>query len=61
MNQVILKVSGGIVEPVKIPREMEIIIRDYDLAETGDVPTEIIQIDENGDKFVEILFGDFDS
>jgi len=22
---------------------------------------EIIQIDENGDKFVEILFGDFDS
>lgn len=61
MNQVILKVSGGIVDPIRIPKETEIVIRDYDIVEANDIPQEIIQKDENGDRFIEIIFGDYET
>lgn len=61
MNQVIIKVSGGIVDPISIPNETEIVIRDYDIVEANDIPQEIIQKDENGDRFIEIIFGDYET
>ena len=61
MDQIILKVSGGIVEPFQIPKDTEIVIRDYDIAECSDTPEQVVQVDEDGDKYVEIIFGDFDA
>lgn len=54
MKQIKLKVSGGIVDPINIPEGIEVIIHDYDMNNT--VPNELIQKDENGKEFVEIIF-----
>ena len=43
MNKVVLKVEGGIVEPIEISDGIdEVIVRDYD------IPQELIQKDEDG-------------
>lgn len=54
MRQVILRVDGGIVDPVDIPDGIEIVIRDYDM--TNSVDNELIQIDNSGKEYVEIVF-----
>lgn len=54
MKQVILKVSGGIVDPVSIPNGVEVIIHDYDMCDT--VKNELIHTDKNGEEFVEVIF-----
>lgn len=54
MKQVILKVDGGIVDPVTIPQGVEVVVRDYDMANT--IENELIHTDDNGKEFVEIVF-----
>lgn len=54
MKQVIVKVENGIVDPVNIPNGIELVIRDYDMIDTID--NELIQTDENGKDFIEIVF-----
>mgnify|MGYP003329123193 FL=1 len=54
MKQIKLKVSGGIVDPITIPKGVEVIIHDYDMVNTID--NELIQKDEEGKEFVEIIF-----
>lgn len=54
MKTVILSCSGGIVDVVDIPPGVTVLLREYDFAEGED--ESILQTDENGDKFVEIVF-----
>lgn len=54
MKQIKLRVSGGIVDPISIPEGIEVIIHDYDMANT--IENELIQKDEDGKEFVEIIF-----
>ena len=53
-KQIILKVDGGIVDPINIPEGIEVVIRDYDMVQTID--NELIRKDEDGNEFVEIIF-----
>jgi hypothetical protein len=53
-KQIILKVDGGIVDPINIPEGIEVVIRDYDMVQT--IENELIQKDEDGNEFVEIIF-----
>jgi len=53
-KQIILKVDGGIVDPITIPEGMEVVIRDYDMTNT--IENELIQKDDDGREFVEIIF-----
>jgi hypothetical protein len=53
-KQIILKVDGGIVDPINIPEGIEVVIRDYDMVQT--INNELIQKDEDGNEFVEIIF-----
>lgn len=54
MKTIKLRVSGGIVDPISIPKGIEVIVHDYDMANSID--NELIHRDENGDEFVEIVF-----
>lgn len=54
MKQVILRVDGGIVDPISIPNGIEVVVRDYDMADT--VTNELIQSDDSGKEYVEIVF-----
>lgn len=54
MKQVILKVDGGIVDPITIPQGIEVVIRDYDMVDT--VTNELIQSDDSGKEYIEIVF-----
>ena len=54
MKQVILKVDGGIVDPITIPQGIEVVIRDYDMADK--VTNELIQSDDSGKEYIEIVF-----
>ncbi len=56
MQQVILKIDGGIVDPVSIPQGVEVVIRDYDMTDT--VTNELIQSDDSGKEYIEIIFED---
>ena len=53
-KQIILRVDGGIVDPINIPEGIEVVIRDYDMVQT--INNELIQKDEDGNEFVEIIF-----
>lgn len=55
-KQIILRVDGGIVDPVKIPDGIEVIVRDYDMVNT--INNEMVQTDDEGKDFVEIVFDD---
>lgn len=56
MNKVILKVEGGIVEPIEISDGIdEVIVRDYDFI-PSDIPQELIQKDEDGNIYLEIVY-----
>lgn len=54
MKQVILRVDGGIVDPVTIPQGVEVVVRDYDM--TNSIENELIHTDDAGKEFVEIVF-----
>lgn len=54
MKQVILRMDGGIVDPVTIPQGVEVVVRDYDMVDTID--NELVQTDDTGKEFVEIVF-----
>lgn len=54
MKQVILRMDGGIVDPVTIPQGVEVVVRDYDMVNTID--NELVQTDDTGKEFVEIVF-----
>jgi hypothetical protein len=54
MKQIILKLDGGIIDPVAIPDCIEIVIMDYDM--TNSVDNELIQTDNTGKEYVEIVF-----
>lgn len=54
MKQVILRVDGGIVDPISIPNGIEVVVRDYDMADT--ITNELIQSDDSGKEYVEIVF-----
>lgn len=54
MKQVVLRVDGGIVDPISIPQGIEVVIRDYDMTDT--VNNELIQSDNSGKEYVEIVF-----
>lgn len=56
MKQVVIRVDGGIVDAVNIPKGIELVVRDYDMVNTID--HELIQTDDNGKEFVEIVFED---
>lgn len=56
MKQVILRVDGGIVDPITIPEGIEVVIRDYDMANTID--NELIHTDYTGKEYIEIVFED---
>lgn len=55
-KQIILRVDGGIVDPVSIPDGIEVVVRDYDMVNTID--NEMVQTDDEGKDFVEIVFDD---
>jgi len=55
-KQIILRVDGGIVDPVSIPDGIEVVVRDYDMVNTID--NEMIHTDDEGKDFVEIVFDD---
>lgn len=55
-KQIILRVDGGIVDPIQIPDGIEVIVRDYDMVNTID--NEMVQTDNEGKDFVEIVFDD---
>lgn len=52
-NQIVLKVDGGVVDYVSIPKNTEVIVRDYD---TDGIDSDLLQFDEDGIEFVEIIF-----
>ena len=54
MKQVILRMDGGIVDPVTTPQGVEVVVRDYDMVNTID--NELVQTDDTGKEFVEIVF-----
>lgn len=55
-KQIILRVDGGIVDPINIPDGIEVVVRDYDMVNTID--NEMIHTDDEGKDFVEIVFDD---
>lgn len=55
-KQIILRVDGGIVDSIKIPEGIEVVVRDYDMVNT--INNEMVQTDEDGKDFVEIVFDD---
>lgn len=55
-KQIILRVDGGIVDPISIPDGIEVVVRDYDMVNTID--NEMIHTDDEGKYFVEIVFDD---
>jgi len=56
MNKVVLKVEGGIVEPIEISDGIdEVIVRDYDFI-PSDIAQELIQKDEDGNIYLEIVY-----
>jgi hypothetical protein len=56
MKQVVIRVDGGIVDAVNIPKGIEVAVRDYDMVDT--ITNELVQTDEDGNNFVEIVFED---
>ena len=54
MKQVVLRVDGGIVDAITIPQGVEVVVRDYDMANTID--NELVQTDDTGKEYVEIIF-----
>lgn len=54
MKQVVLRVDGGIVDAITIPQGVEVVVRDYDMVNTID--NELVQIDDTGKEYVEIIF-----
>ena len=54
MKQVVIRVDGGIVDPVSIPHGAEVVVRDYDMVNT--IENELIHTDDTGKEFVEIVF-----
>lgn len=54
MKQVILRVDGGIVDPITIPQGVEVVVHDYDMANT--IENELIHTDDTGKEYVEIVF-----
>ena len=50
-KQIILKVEGGIVDPITIPEGIEVVVRDYDMVDT--VSNELVHKDN---EFIEIVF-----
>lgn len=55
-KQIVLRVDGGIVDPISIPDGIEVVVRDYDMVNTID--NEMIHTDDEGKDFVEIVFDD---
>lgn len=55
-KQIVLRVDGGIVDPISIPDGIEVVVRDYDMVNTID--NEMVQTDDEGKDFVEIVFDD---
>ncbi len=53
-KQIILKVEGGIVDPITIPEGIEVVVRDYDMVDT--VSNELVHKDNDGKEFIEIVF-----
>jgi hypothetical protein len=53
-KQIILKVDGGIVDAITIPQGVEVLVRDYDMVNSID--NELIQNDNTGKEYVEIIF-----
>lgn len=53
MKIIILAVNGGFVSPVKIPKNVKIIVRDYDCE---GVDIDFLKCDEDGDDYREIIF-----
>jgi hypothetical protein len=53
-KQIILKVEGGIVDPISIPEGIEVVVRDYDMVDT--ISNELIHKDSEGKEFIEIVF-----
>jgi len=53
-KQIILRVDGGIVDPISIPEGIEVVVRDYDMADT--VSNELVHKDSDGKEFIEIIF-----
>lgn len=58
MNIVTLKVCGGIVDPISIPEDTMVVVHDYDLLD--DVEESLAQTDENGERYVEIVWSNSD-
>lgn len=58
MNIVTLKVCGGIVDPISIPKDTMVVVRDYDLLD--DVEESLAQTDENGKRYVEVVWSNSD-
>lgn len=58
MNIVTLKVCGGIVDPISIPEDIMVVVRDYDLIDG--VEESLAQTDEDGDNYVEVVWSSSD-
>lgn len=60
VSEVVIKVIQGIVDPVTIPEDINLIVRDYDLPVIIN-DKDSIQLDEEGKQFVEIVFNSSDN
>lgn len=58
MNTIVLKVEGGIVDPVSIPKDTVVVIRDYDVGDTSD---DLLITDDDGNKYIEFIYDQEDS
>lgn len=59
MNIVTIKVFDGIVDPISIPEDTMIVLRDYDLID--DVEESLAQTDDNGDRYIEVVWNHSDT
>lgn len=58
VREVVLMVKNGIVDPVSIPEGVTVIVRDYDFLFDDD---DIVQTDNDGSKYLEVIFDHTDS
>lgn len=54
MKTVRVTVEGGVIQHVEVPEDVTVVVRDYDVDGSDD---EQFQQDENGDKFIESVWG----
>lgn len=59
-QEIVIKVVEGIVDPISIPENISLTVRDYDIPSLVN-DKNLIQTDNDGKEFVEIVFDSSDT